>query len=40
MCITLGASFVEHWKSFMKFGIKRSHGMPNHILAWIALVSE
>ena len=39
MCITLVSSSLEHWKSFMKFGIKKSHEMISHIFVGIALSS-
>jgi len=47
MCLTLISIYIDHWKSFMKFGIKKSHEMISYILigmtllsAWIALLSE
>jgi hypothetical protein len=27
MSITLVSSYLDHWKGFMKFGAKKSHGM-------------
>ena len=39
MCLTSISIYIDHWKSFMKFGIKKSHEMISHILAWIALSS-
>jgi hypothetical protein len=47
MCLTSLSIYTDHWKSFMKFEIKKSHEMISYILvemallsAWIALVSE
>ena len=47
MCLTSISIYIDHWKSFMKFGIKKSHEMISYILigmtllsAWIALLSE
>ena len=40
MYITSTCIHLDPWKSFMKFGIKKSHEMMSYILAWIALVSE
>jgi hypothetical protein len=40
MCLTSISIYSDYWKSFMKFGIKKSHEMISHILAWIALLSE
>ena len=47
MYITATCIHLDPWKSFMKFGIKKSHEMISHILvgmvllsAWIALLSE
>jgi hypothetical protein len=47
MCLTLVTIYIDLWKSFMKFGIKKSHEMISYILvgmillsAWIALLSE
>ena len=31
---------MDDWKSFMKFGIKKSHEMISYNLSWIALLSE
>ena len=31
---------LDGWKSFMKFGIKKSHEMISYNLSWIALLSE
>jgi hypothetical protein len=30
---------MDHWKSFMKFGIKKSHEMINHVFVSMALLS-
>ena len=40
MSITLTSIYLHHWKSFMKFGAKKSHEMISYNLAWIALLSE
>jgi hypothetical protein len=47
MCLTLVPIYIDPKKSFMKFGIKKSHEMISYILvgmvllsAWIALLSE
>ena len=47
MCLTSIPIYMGHWKSFMKFRIKKSHEMISYILigmtllsAWIALLSE
>ena len=47
MCLTSPSIYSDHWKSFMTFGIKKSHEMISYILvgivllsAWIALLSE
>jgi hypothetical protein len=47
MCLTSLSIYSDHWKSFMKLGIKKSHEMIGYILvgtalvsAWIALLSE
>ena len=39
MCLTSPSIYSDHWKSFMKFGIKKSHEMISHAFAWIALSS-
>ena len=39
MYITSTCIHLDPWKSFMKFGIKKSHEMISHIFAWIALSS-
>jgi hypothetical protein len=33
MCLTSISIYCDYWKSFMKFGIKKSHEMISHILA-------
>jgi hypothetical protein len=47
MCLTSLSIYIDHWKSFMKIGIKKSHEMISHVFvsmallsAWIALLSE
>ena len=40
MYITSTCIHLDPWKSFMKFGIKKSHEMISHIFAWIALSSD
>jgi hypothetical protein len=47
MCLTLVPIYIGHSKSFMKFGVKKSHEMISYILVemvlisvWIALLSE
>ena len=40
MYITLTCIHLDHWKSFMKFGIKKSHEMISYNLYWISLLSE
>jgi hypothetical protein len=40
MCLTSTSIYIDYWKSFMKFEIKRSCGMKTYNLAWIALFSE
>jgi len=32
MCFTLISIYLEEWKSFMRFGIERLHGMTVHAL--------
>ena len=39
MYITSPCIHLDPWKSFMKFGIKKSHEMISHNFAWIALSS-
>ena len=36
----LNTIYIDYWKSFIKFGIKKSHEMISYILAWIVLLSE
>jgi hypothetical protein len=40
MCLTSLSIYSDDLKSFMKFGIKKSHKMISHILVWIAPLSE
>jgi hypothetical protein len=40
MCLTLIPIYIGHWKSFMKFGIKKSHEMISSIPIAIAPLSE
>ena len=40
MYITSTCIHLDQWKSFMKFGIKKSHEMISYNLSWIALLSE
>jgi hypothetical protein len=40
MCITSIFIYIDHWKSFMKFGIKKSHEMISYILVGMTLLSE
>jgi len=40
MCLTSMFTHVDDYKSFMKFGAKKSHEIMSYIIAWIALVSE
>ena len=40
MCITSISTHMDDWKSFIKFGIKKSHEMISYNLSWIALLSE
>ena len=40
MCLTSSAIYMGHWKSFMKFGIKKSHEMISYNISWIASLSE
>ena len=37
MYITSTCIHLDQWKSFMKFGIKKSHEMTSYVLAWIVL---
>ena len=38
--ITSACIHLDQWKSFMKFGIKKSHEMTSYVLAGIVLLSE
>ena len=40
MYIRSTCNHLDQWKSFMKFGIKKSHEMISYNLSWIALVRE
>ena len=40
MCPTSISTHMDDWKSFVKFGIKKLHGMISYNLSWIALLSE
>ena len=40
MYITSRWIHLDQWKSFMKFGIKKSHEMISYNLDWIALLSK
>ena len=40
MYITSTCIYLDQWKSFMKFGIKKSHEMISYNLSWIALLSQ
>ena len=37
MCLTSISIYIDPWKSFVKFGIKKSHEMTSYVLAWIVL---
>ena len=39
MCLASISIYIDHWKSFMKFGIKKSHEMISYILVGMALLS-
>jgi hypothetical protein len=39
MCHTSLSIYSDHWKSFMKLGIKKSHEMISHIFVSVALLS-
>jgi len=39
MCLTSLSIYSDHWKSFMTFGIKKSHEMISYILVGMALLS-
>ena len=38
--ITSTCIYLDQWKSFMKFGMKKSHKIINYNLSWIASSSE
>ena len=40
MCLTSISAHMDDWKSFMEFGIKKSHEMISYNLSWIALLSK
>ena len=40
MCPTSISTHMDDWKSFVKFGIKKLHGMISYNLSWIVLLSE
>jgi hypothetical protein len=40
MCLTSPSIYSDPWKSFIKFGIKKSHEMISHILLGMAWLSE
>ena len=40
MCLASISIYIDPWKSFVKFGIKKSHEMMSYILSWIVLLSE
>ena len=40
MNITSTCIHLDQWKSFMKFGIRKSHETISYNLSWIALLSE
>jgi hypothetical protein len=35
MCLTSPSIYIDLWKSFMKFGIKKSHEMISYTVVWI-----
>jgi hypothetical protein len=35
MCLTSLSIYSDPWKSFMKFGFKKSHEMISYMLVWI-----
>jgi hypothetical protein len=39
MCHTSLSIYSDHWKSFMKLGIKKSHEIISHIFVSVALLS-
>ena len=40
MCLTSISIYIDYWKSFMKFGIKKSHEMMSYNLSCIASSGE
>ena len=40
MCLTSIFVYIDYWKSFMKFGVKKSHEMISYNLARIVVLSE
>jgi hypothetical protein len=40
MCLTSLSIYIDHWKSFMKFGIKKPHEMISYVLVLMALLSD
>jgi hypothetical protein len=38
-CLTSITIYIGHWKSFMNFGIKKSHEMISYILVGMTLLS-
>jgi hypothetical protein len=38
-CLTLVPIYIDPWKSFMTFGIKKSHEMISYILVGMILLS-
>ena len=40
MSITLTSIYLHHWKSFIKFGAKKSHEMISYNLDCITLLSK
>ena len=39
MCLTSIPIYIDPWKSFVKFGIKKSHEMISYILVGMILLS-
>ena len=39
MCLTSISIYIDPWKSFVKFGIKKSHEMISYILIGLTLLS-
>jgi hypothetical protein len=40
LCLTLVSIYIDPWKSFMKFGIQKSHEMISYILVGMDLLNE